>query len=79
MGGFATWDYAVLHPDLFAAIIPICGGTSYVDHLYLIKDVPVWAFHGAKDDIVSLEETQIAVEALKNFGGEVIFTVYPDA
>jgi predicted peptidase len=79
MGGFASWDYAVIHPDLFAAVIPICGGTSYPDHLYLIKDVPVWAFHGAKDDIVPIEESQIAVDSLKNFGGDIRFTVYPNA
>lgn len=78
MGGFATWDYAVLRPDLFAAAIPICGGSSYIDHLYLIKEVPAWAFHGEKDDIVPIEETKIAVDALRGFGGEVQFTAYPN-
>lgn len=62
-----------------AAIVPICGGTSYSDYLYLIKDIPVWAFHGAKDDIVPVEESKIAVDSLKSFGGKVRFTVYPDA
>lgn len=79
MGGFAAWDYMVVHPDLFAAVIPICGGTAYPNYLYTVKDVPVWAFHGAKDDIVPLEESEIAVEALRSFGGDVKFTIYPEA
>jgi predicted peptidase len=78
MGGFAAWDYSVVHPDLFAAIIPICGGCSYPDYLHLIKEVPVWAFHGEKDDIVPIEESRIAVDILKNSGGNVKFTVYPE-
>jgi predicted peptidase len=79
MGGFAAWDYAVVHPDRFAAIIPICGGSSYPNFLYVIKDVPIWTFHGAKDDIVPIEESQIAVDSLRSFGGDVKFTVYPEA
>jgi predicted peptidase len=79
MGGYAAWDYAVVHPDKFAAIIPICGGTSYPDYLYHIKDVPIWAFHGAKDDIVPIEESEIAVESLRSFDGNIKFTIYPEA
>jgi predicted peptidase len=26
LGGFGTWHLAMLHPDRFAAIVPICGG-----------------------------------------------------
>jgi predicted peptidase len=79
MGGYAAWDYAVVHPHKFAAIIPICGGTSYPDYLYHIKDVPIWAFHGAKDDIVPIEESEIAVESLRSFDGNIKFTIYPEA
>jgi len=79
MGGFAAWDYAIVHPDWYAAVIPICGGTSYPYNLDLIKEVPIWVFHGAKDDIVPIEESQIAVDALLNVGGKVKFTVYPEA
>ena len=44
-----------------------------------IKDLPVWAFHGAKDDVVPLRESERMVENLKECGGNVRFTVYPDA
>jgi len=29
MGGYATWQLAMSRPELFAAIIPICGGGMY--------------------------------------------------
>ncbi|MBM4028610.1 MAG: phospholipase, partial [Planctomycetes bacterium] len=44
-----------------------------------LKDVPVWAFHGAKDPVVPLQASADMVEALKKAGGNVQFTVYPEA
>jgi dipeptidyl aminopeptidase/acylaminoacyl peptidase len=44
-----------------------------------MKNVPVWAFHGAKDDVVPLETGEEMVNALKKSGGDVKFTVYPEA
>lgn len=41
-------------------------------------DEPIWAFHGAKDEIVPLDAEQMLVDALKACGGEVHFIVYPD-
>ncbi|MHC5833766.1 MAG: carboxylesterase family protein, partial [Nostoc sp.] len=40
---------------------------------------PVWAFHGAKDNVVPLKESEIMVSALKARDGNVKFTVYPEA
>jgi predicted peptidase len=69
MGGFATWELAIKHPQRFAAIVPICGGgepffASEITHL------PIWVFHGAKDDVVPLEYSQRMVEALKKYGSK---------
>ncbi|MGD9144751.1 MAG: prolyl oligopeptidase family serine peptidase [Anaerolineae bacterium] len=76
MGGFGTWSLAMDYPDLFAAIAPICGG-GLSDFVAVIKDVPVWAFHGAKDLAVPLQASQRMVDALRAVGGNVKFTVYP--
>jgi predicted peptidase len=76
MGGFGTWSLAMAHPDLFAAIAPICGG-GMPDLVSLIKGVPVWAFHGAEDPAVPLQAGQRMVDALQAVGGNVRFTVYP--
>jgi predicted esterase len=63
---------------IFAALVPICGG-GVPEQAHILKNVPVWAFHGAKDDIVPLKETLNMVEALKQCGGKVELTVYADA
>ena len=78
MGGHGTWSLALEFPDRFAAIAPICGrGDS--EKAARICHLPVWNFHGAKDDIVPLKWSENMVDALKKAGGNVKFTVYPDA
>src|SRR5262245_27659471 len=87
MGGFGTWSLGVSHPERFAAIAPICGGGEWIsvvlssrDRMTSLKTLGVWAFHGAKDPVVPLEESQRMVDALKKVGvNEVKLTVYPEA
>jgi len=78
MGGYGTWTLAAAYPERFAAIAPICGGGQRyaADRL---KDVPVWAFHGAKDPLVPLRESEEMVNAIKARGGDAKLTIYPDA
>jgi predicted peptidase len=78
MGGYGTWDTAAKHPDLFAAIVPICGGGS-PDKVSQHKQIPAWVFHGAKDEVVPLARSQEMVSALEAIGADVKFTVYPEA
>ncbi|MDF5710202.1 MAG: prolyl oligopeptidase family serine peptidase [Nostoc sp. S4] len=78
MGGYGTWHLAAVQPEIFAAIAPICGGGKSTQAANL-KNLPVWAFHGAKDDIVPLTESEIMVSTLQACGGNVKFTVYPEA
>ncbi len=77
MGGYATWQLAMSMPEYFAAIVPICGGGMYWNAGRLVN-VPVWAFHGAKDTTVLLEESVKMVEAVKRHGGEAKLTVYTE-
>jgi predicted peptidase len=77
MGGFGTWALAAYAPERFAAIIPICGGGELTS-VPRLKRLPVWAFHGAKDDIVPIERTREMVDALKKVQANVKFTVYPE-
>ena len=83
MGGRGTWALAVENPDLFAALLPICGRAPDVDgfmeRIKLLKDVPVWVFHGAKDPRVPIENSESIVAALKAIDGNVKYTIYPDA
>ncbi|MHB0857307.1 MAG: carboxylesterase family protein [Anaerolineae bacterium] len=83
MGGYGSWALGALHPERFAAVAPICGGGTASlgspDIVCALKDTPVWAFHGALDDVVVLSESEVLVERLRACGGNVRFTVYPDA
>ena len=77
MGGYATWQLAMSMPECFAAIVPICGGGMYWN-IWRIKDLPVWAFHGAKDTTVLVEESVKMVNALNDNGGCAKLTIYPE-
>jgi len=77
MGGYGTWKFAKTFPQYFAAIAPVCGGGN-PDSICVLKDVPVWAFHGAKDNTVPIAEADTLVKSLKGCGGNVKFTIYPD-
>jgi len=77
MGGFGTWYMAAAYPDRFAAIAPICGGGD-PESAGRIAHLPVWVFHGAKDETVRIKKSEEMVAALKKVGGKVKFTVYPD-
>ena len=76
-GGFGTWRMAIQHPEMFAAIVPICGGGT-PSYAHWLKDVPVWAFHGVKDRVIPLSSTVAMVEALQQAEGNVKLTTYPD-
>jgi len=78
MGGFGTWAMAMEYPNRFAAIAPICGGGD-PKKAHLLKNLPIWVFHGAKDEVVPVQRSQDMVDAIKEAGGNVKFTIYPDA
>eukprot|EP01114_Cavostelium_apophysatum_P002020 TRINITY_DN11768_c0_g1_i1.p1 TRINITY_DN11768_c0_g1~~TRINITY_DN11768_c0_g1_i1.p1 ORF type:complete len:224 (-),score=17.18 TRINITY_DN11768_c0_g1_i1:87-758(-) len=78
MGGYGIWSLAADYPQLFAAIIPICGGgdTSSAKRL---KDLPTWVFHSRGDPIVPHSQSDQMVKALRAAGAEhVEFTTYED-
>lgn len=80
MGGRGTWDMATLYPNRFAAIAPICGWGDglfgYPDRVKRIAHLPVWTFHGDADEIVPVKATELLVEKLKEYGGNVQMTIY---
>jgi predicted peptidase len=82
MGGYGTWHLAARYPDRFAAIAPVCGGglksLGFPEKARVLRGVPIWAFHGALDPIVPVEETQRLVDVLRANGGDVRLTIYPD-
>jgi predicted peptidase len=88
MGGYGTWSLGVSHPERFAAIAPICGGGQVIDVVLAgynkpynpVTHLPVWAFHGAKDPVVPLEESERMIGAMKRIKAtDAKLTVYPNA
>jgi predicted peptidase len=86
MGGFGAWSAGLRFPHRFAALVPICGGGRISDitaaahaHPVELRTLGVWAFHGARDRIVPLEESERMVDAMRNAGvTDVKFTIYPE-
>jgi len=78
MGGFGTWSLSEKYPREFAAIAPICGGGDD-ENVWKLRHMPVWCFHGAKDDVVPPAASEKMVNALKKYNANVRFTLYPDA
>ncbi len=85
MGGYGTWSVAMKYPERFGAVVPICGGGQRLDivrnrHKSALTSLGVWAFHGAKDTKVPLEESELMVKELKRVAvTDVQLTVYPEA
>ncbi|MFC0512564.1 hypothetical protein ACFFGT_00065 [Mucilaginibacter angelicae] len=76
-GGYGTWQFICTRPDLFAAAIPICGGGD-PELASKIVNMPIWAFHGAKDRNVPVSGSRDMISAIKKAGGHPRYTEYAD-
>jgi predicted esterase len=77
MGGEAAYRFALHQSDTFAAVSPLC---AYIDQSSIsvtdaVKDLPVWAIHGADDRVVDLAWGQQAADAFKNAGADIRFSI----
>ena len=71
MGGWGTWNVATSHPDLFAAIAPVFGGTDY--HAYmseedLAKLPPIDRFFNEKQSSWSMADGLLNVPIFVHHG-----------
>ena len=77
MGGFGTFELVRRNPKMFAAAFPICGGASE-STANKMKHVQWWVFHGDADTIVPSKYSTQMVDAMKNEGIAVKYSLYPD-
>lgn len=77
MGGYGAWDLLARYPEKFAAGVPVCGGGDERTAPKL-KAIPIWAFHGALDDVVSARNPRKMIQAIQKAGGQPGYTEYPD-
>lgn len=71
MGGSGTWYITAKYPKVFAAAVPLCGGTD-LKNAEILKNIPFWVFHGDKDDMVPVERSRTMVKAIQDAGGTLI-------
>lgn len=77
MGGYAVWDVMVRHNDVFAAGVAVCGGGD-PSKAGVLKDTPMFVFHGNQDETVPVTGSTDMVEAIRAAGGtKVQYTEYP--
>ncbi len=77
MGGAGTWAMLAQRPDLFAAGVPVAG-RACLPGVRAAEKVPVWNFHGVKDEIEPIETSRTILATLQAAGGKPLYTEYPD-
>ncbi|MBR5081816.1 MAG: prolyl oligopeptidase family serine peptidase [Bacteroidales bacterium] len=78
MGGFGVWDALQRWPEKFAAAIPICGGGDPA-FAHVMKDIPIYIFHGMLDGAVMPSRSIQMYNALREVGNEeAILVTYPE-
>lgn len=77
MGGMGTLELINRNPKMFAGAFSICGGAN-IETANKLKRIPIWFFHGAKDDVVPVHYSVDMAEALLRLNAPVKITVYPN-
>ena len=75
MGGFGTFAIVTMQPKMFAAAVSICGGGDE-SRAGRIAQVPMWAFHGDRDEAVRVERSRNMIAAIRKAGGTPRYTEY---
>ena len=73
MGGWGTWDAISRRPEFFAAAVPICGSGDPIQSSKL-TNLPIWAWHGERDEVISVTGSQEMVRAIDEAGGKIRYT-----
>jgi predicted peptidase len=76
MGAYGTFAHLNDEPRLFAAAIPVAGGCD-VGIARNLRRIPLWIFHGEKDDVVKPDGSRAIAKALEKLKAPVKYTEYP--
>ena len=79
MGGGGTLWIGLTHPDIWAAIAPVCPAPPVGTEVFAPNalNIPVHFFQGGADPVVNPEGTRKWVSSLKDLGSNVEYTEYP--
>ncbi len=80
MGGHGTYVLIQIEPGYFAAAAPSAGSGSRRTEPFItasvIKDLPIWAFHGDNDKVCPIERDQKLFAQMKELGGNMKLTTW---
>jgi predicted peptidase len=76
MGAIGLWAMLEREPALFAAAVPIAGDLD-VERARPLVHVPVWAFHGEADPLVSNVNVRAFAALSRTLGGVTRYTEFP--
>jgi fermentation-respiration switch protein FrsA (DUF1100 family) len=79
MGGGGTLELSLKHPDLWAAVAPVCPVMPdfALDLAVNYSNLPVFFHHGTVDSVVPIAGTRKLVARLKELGIEPEYREYP--
>jgi predicted peptidase len=85
-GGHGVWMIGARNAGLWSALVPVCGYGRPTTIAPRVVRLPVWAFHGARDDVVDPGDSRRIVAALRSRRSAsgldpdgARLTLYPDA
>lgn len=76
LGGASVCHLATMHPERFAALAPICGPWSWYYVTPAMAQLPMWAFHGDADPVVSVDDSRRLVARVRELGGDARLSEY---
>lgn len=68
-GGSGCWEFAIRHPEYFAALSPMGSGGGDNARIDRIKEIPVWAFHCSRDSQTKIDLVRDTVRTLQSVRG----------
>lgn len=74
-GGLGTWDTIERWPNYFAAAAPIAGAGD-PSKAAVLKNLPIWAFHGSADPTIPVSGSRDMIAAIQAAGGHPKYTEF---
>ncbi|MFM9909916.1 MAG: fibronectin type III domain-containing protein [Chitinophagaceae bacterium] len=76
-GGVATWSITAVFPQRVAKAAPSSAATAQTNYSEFVH-VPIWFATGGKDTNPTPSYAQSSYNGVKNLGGDIQWTLYPD-
>jgi predicted peptidase len=64
-GGHGAWMIGARHPARWSCLVPVCGYGRAQTLSGRVARLPVWAFHGLRDDVVDPGDTRRIVDGIR--------------